>query len=65
MKYLKPRFHIKSIARQSVEMLQPKKKLQTDIALHAAKKGTVKPDYASHAKHNYLYIMMKPYAIIV
>ena len=65
MKRLKHLFLIKYIARQSVEMLQPKKKLQKDISLQESVVELGKLENAKLAISICLYIMMNKFAASV
>jgi hypothetical protein len=58
MKRLKHLFLIKYIARQSVEMLQPKKKLQKGISFQELVVGLEKLENAKLVSNNCQYIMM-------
>jgi hypothetical protein len=58
MKRLKHLFLIKYTARQSVEMLQPKKKLQKDIRLQGLAEELAKLESAKLANKVCQFIMM-------
>ena len=62
MKLLKHLFLIKYIARQSVEMLQLKKKLQKDISFQGLAAELVKLENAKLASSSYLYTTMIKFA---
>jgi hypothetical protein len=62
MKLLKHPFLIKYTARQSVEMLQPKKKLQKDISFQGLVEELEKLESVKPASSNYQYTMMIKFA---
>ena len=62
---LTPKYRIKFIVRQSVEILQQKKKLLKDIYRLVEIKGTEKKDDASHVTLCFRYTMMTPFVNLV